>query len=550
MAETRICRVSGKPFEITQAEIDFCNRLEVPLPDCAPEERIRELMAFRNEWKLYRRKCDSSGKAIISAYAADAPFPVYENSVWWGDSWDGCDYGRDFDFNRPFFEQFAQLQNQVPREGTSIFNCENRDYNSHLRQSKNCYLNALGFKSEDCLYNYWIVENKDVMDSMFANYSTLQYEGRHVNYCYNGVMLDECNNCADCYFSYQLRGCDHCLFCSNLSNKSYYVWNKPVSKEAFEDAKNKILCGSYSAFEKAKAQFEQMKQQAVRRFAYLLKCENVTGDHLLSCKNCFDTFEGLNGEDCYYLSSFGNCKDAHNVYSIGWEPCEEIYYSTTVRSSMNIAFCNYTWFSNTLRYCDSCASCENCFGCIGLKHKKFCILNKQYSKPAFDKLRLTMIEHMKKTGEWGLFFPPQLSPFAYNETPAQVFLPLEKEEVAKRGWRWRNPDIREYQPATMKEIPDSIHDIQDDITKEILACEDCRKNFRIVMQELKFYRRMNLPIPRHCPECRNKKRIHADNPRSLFRRKCSKCGTNISSPYAPERPEIVYCEKCYLESVY
>lgn len=576
MTQMQTCHITGKSFEITEPEIAFCDGLGVLLPDISPEERIRQLMAFRNEWKLYRRKCDSTKKEIISAYAPDAPFLVYENSMWWGDSWDALEYGRDFDFNRPFFEQFAELQKRVPREGTSIFNCENCDYNSHLRQSRNCYLNALGIKSEDCLYTYWTVENKDVMDSIFINYSTLCYEGRHLNYCYNGVMLEECNNCTDCYFSYQLRGCDHCLFCSNLANKSYYLWNKPCTKEEFETAKNKILCGSWRAWLQAKEQFEAMKQQAVRRFTYLLKCENSTGDHLLSCKNCFDTFEGLNGEDCYHLTSFGNCKDVHNVYSAGWEPCEEIYYSAVVRGSQNLAFCNYIWFSNNLRYCDSCVSCENCFGCIGLKHKKFCILNKQYTKEKYEKLVQRIIEHMKnprghgpsaqasevgsrgpqpneaelKNKEWGSFFPPTLSPFAYNETPAQVFLPLEKEEILKRGWRWRDQDIREYQPATLKEIPDLLSDIRDDITKKILACEDCLKNYRIVAQELKFYRLMNLPIPRLCPECRNKNRIQADNPRKLFQRQCSKCGKDISSPYTSNRPEIVYCEKCYLESVY
>jgi len=548
--ETGTCRITGKLFEIAQAEIDFCERIGVPLPDIAPQERIRELMAFRNEWKLYRRKCTATGKEIISAYAPDAPFSVYENSVWWGDSWDGCEYGRDFDFNRPFFEQFSELQKIVPREGTSIFNCENCDYNSHLRQSRNCYLNALGIKSEDCLYTYWTVENKDVLDSMFINYSTLQYEGRHLNYCYNGVMLDECNNCTDCYFSYQLRGSNHCLFCSNLANKSYHLWNKPCTKEEFEAVKNKFLCGSLDAFEKAKQQFQDMKKGAVRRYAYMLKCENCTGDHLLACKNCFDTFEGLNGEDCYHLTSFGNCKDVHNVYSAGWEPCEEIYYSAVVRGSQNLAFCNYIWFSNNLRYCDSCVSSENCFGCIGLKHKKFCILNKQYDASSFDRLRMTIIQHMKKTGEWGQFFSPGLSPFAYNETPAQVFLPFKKEEILKRGWRWKEQDIRDYQPATLKEIPDNIRDISDNITKEILACAVCRKNYRIIAQELKFYRLMNLPIPRLCPECRNKNRIQSDNPRELFQRECSKCKEDISSPYGLERPEIVYCEKCYLENVY
>jgi len=36
---------------------------------------------------------------------------------------------------------------------------------------------------------------------------------------------------------------------------------------------------------------------------------------------------------------------------------------------------------------------------------------------------------MMKTGEWGEFFPASLSPFGYNETVAQEYFPLSREEV-------------------------------------------------------------------------------------------------------------------------
>jgi len=40
------------------------------------------------------------------------------------------------------------------------------------------------------------------------------------------------------------------------------------------------------------------------------------------------------------------------------------------------------------------------------------------------------------------------------------------------------------------------------------------------------------------------------NPRRLFNRKCMKCDKQIQTSYAPEKPEIVYCEECYVEEVY
>ena len=55
---------------------------------------------------------------------------------------------------------------------------------------------------------------------------------------------------------------------------------------------------------------------------------------------------------------------------------------------------------------------------------------------------------MKKTGEWGEFFPSSLSPFGYNETVANDFFPLSKEEATKQGFKWKEKDPTE---LTMEE---------------------------------------------------------------------------------------------------
>jgi len=49
---------------------------------------------------------------------------------------------------------------------------------------------------------------------------------------------------------------------------------------------------------------------------------------------------------------------------------------------------------------------------------------------------------MRSTGEWGEFFPHELSPFGYNETVAQEYFPLTEEEVKNMPEfsEWRNRD--------------------------------------------------------------------------------------------------------------
>ena len=51
---------------------------------------------------------------MISVYSPDKAYTVYNSSDWWSDKWDGMDYGKDFDFSRPFFEQMDELLKNVP----------------------------------------------------------------------------------------------------------------------------------------------------------------------------------------------------------------------------------------------------------------------------------------------------------------------------------------------------------------------------------------------------------------------------------------------------
>ena len=100
------------------------------------------------------------------------------------------------------------------------------------------------------------------------------------------------------------------------------------------------------------------------------------------------------------------------------------------------------------------------------------------------------------------------------------------------------------------EIPESIKDVDEDICKQILRCEKSGKLYKITPQELKFYKKMNLPIPRRAPFQRHLDRLRLRNPRVLRDGKCEKCGNDFETAYPVDRPEKLYCEKCYLKEVY
>ncbi len=121
-----------------------------------------------------------------------------------------------------------------------------------------------------------------------------------------------------------------------------------------------------------------------------------------------------------------------------------------------------------------------------------------------------------------------------------------------KGWQWRDqvddpPQVKKVIDASA--LPASITDVPDDILNWAIKCEVTKRPFRIQQLELNFYRRMGIPIPRRHFDVRHAARHALRNPRHIWERTCGKCNKAIKTTYAPERPEIVYCERCYLEIV-
>ncbi len=540
---------SGLSFAISPSIARIVGLLGVPLLVTSPEQAWQHLMAFRNERRLHRRTCDASGQEMLSAYPQSTPFPVYKNDIWWGDSWNPLRYGRPIDFGRPFFPQLAELQKVVPREGTSIFNSENCEYNGHIRESKNCYMNSLVFRCEDTHYSYWMVNDKDAVDCLMVNESSLCYECLDCDHIYEAVGLQECNNCHHCYFSYQLRGCAHCIGCSNLSNASYCVENRQVTKEEYQRVLATVLTGRRSDLHKGWLLFNSAYQAGEHRATRNINCENIVGDHLFNSKNCEMAFDGHGGEDMYHTISFGDSKDVVLSYSAGWPRCELVYFSAVTRASTDIAFCYYTFFSSGLRYCDSSMQSHDCFGCIGLRHSRNCILNSAYTTHEYQQLSKRLIEHMKDTGEWGHFFPPYLSTFSYHDSAAQDYFPLCETEAIKAGFRWQDEVSPAQTPVTTM-APDNREDIAIQSSALVYSCSRTKRPYKVTNTELGFYKTMNLPPPDLSPDERHRARLVRRNPYLLWGRACARSGRMIYSSFAPHKPETVVSDEEFRRHVW
>ena len=152
MNKSIICKNCEATFELNDEDIQYFNEMNVPAPTFCPDCRQQRRLTWRSERNLYYRKCDGTGKDIISVYSEDKPFPVYNNDYWYSDEWNTYDYGQDFDFDRPFFEQYEELLNKVPQLSRSAVGNQNCNYVNQCGWCKNCYLIFEADHDENCLY--------------------------------------------------------------------------------------------------------------------------------------------------------------------------------------------------------------------------------------------------------------------------------------------------------------------------------------------------------------------------------------------------------------
>lgn len=572
------CVQCSLSFEITDQDLQFYDKVspvfngrkfQIPPPTLCPDCRRQRKLAWRNERTLYHHPCNLCGKDTITVHAPDRHYPVYCNPCWWSDRWDPLQFGLVYDPSQSFLEQFRRLMSRAPQramvndDGVMSENCA---YTFDVAFSRNCSMCFGMWKSQDCLYCRICDQSRFCVDCEGVKLgSELVYDSVDSQRLYRSAYLQNSENCSDCFFGFDLKGCSNCIACVGLRQKQFYIFNKPYSEEDYKKYLVEFRLNTRSGVEDIRQKFAKFITAFPRKNMNLQNCENSLGDHLFNCRNVLSGYTCTNSEFSSFIErSDGVIWSYDQVQSGAPELC---YECITNDNGYRVLFSMYCNQSQETLYSDNCIHGDHLIGCISLRRKKYCILNTQYSKEEYEKLAAKIIEQMqepalrssaKQSEGWGEFFPIQMSWYGYNETNAQEFYPLSEDYVLKNGWKYRKdlPYTTGKETMNSEAFPDAIAEVQDSITKEILACRNCARNYRIIEQELQFYRQMNIPVPDLCPDCRNRARLARRNPQRLWHRACAapaggqaKCGQDMMTTYSPESDAVVYCESCYLQAV-
>jgi hypothetical protein len=554
------CTQCAQQFTVTSEDLAFYDKVspviagkkyQIPAPTLCPECRQQRRLAFRNERKLYHRKCDLCRKEIISTFSPDKSQIVYCPKCFWSDKWNALDYGLSYDFNKDFFTQYRQLQKKVPQISLNVAQNDNSEYTNYAGNNKNCYLLFSGEYNEDVFFADHTIKCKKCFDTDQTFNSELIYDSVNIEKSYNLKYAINCKNSFDSMFIYDCVGCNDCIFCTNLRNKKFHIYNKSYSEEEFQKEKQKILdkIKTWNGLQDARQTFKEMVAGAIHRHGKIINSENSNGDYIFNSKNCQHSFNVTSCRDCKFVSDGFDCTDLYDVDAT--TEAELSYNCMSVGyKAYNVMFSHHVWWSSNVLYSVLAKSCDNIFGCASIANKSFCILNKLYNKDEYSRLLEKIIRQMQESGQWGSFFPIDMTFYGYNETIANDLYPLSKEHAVELGYKWKEKDKKNQYIGKKLNIPDFADEDSRNIISQILTCDKCSENYRIIEQEFNFYSRFGLTLPRFCSNCRRKERTEYLNSHKFWTRPCANCSAPMQTTYAPDRPETVYCEECYLAAVY
>lgn len=504
-ATIRNCRITGTPFALADAELELLHDIprlnpalgSAPLPEPAvhPLEELRRVSSFGGLLHLYRGESVVSGALQLTRFDPALGFRISTSEEFASGEVDNTSVGMDYDFQRPFFEQWATLLRAAVLPPLNRVHCEQSEYTNAAMHLRRCYLCFAAFHSEDCLYCLSIDHCRDCHSCVSCRGCELCTDSTDLTQCYAVHHSSECRDSFDLFGCLGCRSCRSCFGCVGLERSEYAVFNEVVGREAYERFVNaQSLDMADKRRQAAERCFAAWKQHAFDP-PTLIDCSNVSGAHLTKCQDVVECYNGSESRECGYLWALERSFRCYRGVAIGAEFC----YTGGFFGTRVAAYCNNVFQGEALTYSQYLYDCNHCFGCVGLRKQSYCILNKQYSREEYLALIPRVIAHMRSSAEWGAWFPPAIAPHDYRECSAHEHLsPIPFDEARRRGYRFTSK--HESAAANPRgDLPSPPQRISPENFSTIAAgtfrCVDSGKLIRYQRPELEYLRRNKLPLP-------------------------------------------------------
>ncbi|MFH1404715.1 MAG: hypothetical protein ABIH21_01295 [Patescibacteria group bacterium] len=548
----RTCRFTGKKWFMSQEEISWYKKFNVPPSTIEPITRLNYLNAYNTGLAFFWKPNVKTGKPILSAVHPDSPIQVLPDTEWMSE--EVLLKGKELDTETSIMDQLWQLTITTPFNACRNTNAQNSVAVGCLTGTTDSYI-ACASSVTRCYYAYavgWSEDCVDIVNSMNSQRS----------YCISGShniadsqFIFESQACNNCSFLFDCWNCEYCFGATNKRNKKYLWFNEQLSEQDWKERYSKIDFSDHVVANEYLEQFYDLwNKDGIWYPFYGFGNDDSEGERVLNCTRCHECFWYANSTDCYQSRFSANSENNMSCCGSGWENSD--YMCTGATKGVNNRFCLASVNMTNCEYCVNCFDCEFCFACNGLKKKRYCILNKQFGEKQYweiiDQLKCKMLDDK----EYGEYFPGKFCPcgfqfsmgelyFGYSQDDLKMFGALEFDP--KRG-QLLSPKGSE-KSISSEQIPDKLDEINPDLFVGVpIYDKKIDRNYSVIKAEFEIYKNKRWPFPKKHFVTRLTNLIrHANSPLPI-QYNCDSCQKEITTYKNFKFPERkIYCRECYLD---
>lgn len=553
----RTCAITDEKWMMTEEEIGWYKKFHVPPSTVAPLTRLRQLAGFAGGVSVWWKPHAETEKLILSFIHPDSPFKVITDKEWFGK-----DFGGGFAANvgSSFFDQFRKLAFSIPVGAMRDDGSNIESVGVDLLDCEQCYMAFGSGEMKRVHYAYMAgMNSEDCVDLVNSGGSRESYAAVWCDNIFQCIQVISSNDCLHSAFLFDCEDCEFCFGATNKRHKKYVWFNEQLSKEEWERRRAEVDLSKWSIFSEYVDRFEKLMAEACWPEYATIACDDCVGHDLIKCTRCRACWWSIKSTDLFHC--WANLRLQDSAFTV-WAGLDssDIFQSSDIVRSQNLRYCVRVWRSINVEYSMDCYECQNCFGCFGLRHKEFCIFNKQYSEGEYwqkiDEIKCAMLER----GEYGMTFPGDLSQSGFQFSMGKMYFDYSPEEYQAfqaphfdpaRG-AVVMPIVTSPEDAVqVADIPDALDDI--DPAKFVgkpIHDTLLNRNFSVTPKEFEFYKAHRLPFPREHFLTRLKKLTHHSNTPVKMETTCFDCAkpitTYVNNMFIDRR---VYCREDYLKFI-
>jgi hypothetical protein len=553
----RVCSLTGEKWMMTEEEIEWYKKFNVPPIKLSPNTLWKWMAYFDCGFQFWWNKHYDTGKSVLSFHHPATGVRVLPDVEW--HSRDFSTINSEHNPSQSFFLQLRELQKRIPL--LASFNVEKPENSITLLSfgDRNSYF-VFGCSSER---SYYCAGAGNTSDSSLVWLSEYIQKSHHVLHCqrlFACKYASESLNCMNSSFIFDCRNCKNCFGATNKRNREFVFFNEQLTKDEYETRLSKIDLGKRSELEAWKKKFEAlMLTQTIQPESFNVSSEQSQGEYLTNATRCDLCFYSQDMPSDNFHSAWLWGKSEVNAHDWGALDDSETYMCVTSPHSHKSKFCYRSIRVDECEFCYMCIDCRDCFGCVGIRHKRFCILNKQYDEAEYyhqlDEIKTKMLE----TGEYGNYLPVEMSTSYVPENGSAVYCGSTDEELNKIGGNKFDPNdegatgfekIDKSKIRDRADVPDSIEDLTDEWVGVPIYDDVSKRTFAFLKPELEHYRELRIAPP-NTHFIRRLHEVATSGQLCEFVNKtCSRCSKNLLISKNKKYPDRkIFCTQCYLRYI-